>query len=494
MEKGLLKNIFLDTKNNLNLKGYLLTVFSTAIFSILPYYFFIKTSDIKIEKIGIDFWSVMLSVIFIWTFIFKGKVSYDKKNILRFIINNILILGALIFIDGAVIEKLSILINTAFSERNIIFLMISYFLIRVKDIFIFFTAVSGILALIGNEKISFIESGKIFKNSIGKLFTFLFFWVFYTIYAAGCIDLTWFIFNISYIERINLNEIFVYIGVFLNIYIFYFILVFVLSVFKNYLEKPEDKENAEEITLPAVFEKTINALKGRKFKFYGTIAGIYLLCGAGAMAVVYLAIVSDLLYYYPINILIVSAVILGIAAAIQIFITKFCFKFMRDFTEKINFSKFMKIYGCTVIVTILTFIAGTILESIISIISEDNYAAVIFSNGINGFIVFYVGVIQTLMTAFILKNQKGIIKKSFKESLKFFSLKFIFILFGIYNLAGMIMKALEKIRNSYDYELMLRGVVHFPSHIIIFLAVFIFLHTMILAVVIYVIEEKNRKF
>ena len=491
MEKGLLKNIFLDTKNNLNLKGYLLTVFSTVIFSILPYYFFIKTSDIKIEKIGIDFWSVMLSVIFVWTFIFKGKVSSDKKNILRFITNNILILGALIFIDGAVIEKLSILINTAFSERNIIFLMISYFLIRVKDIFIFFTAVSGILALIGNEKISFIESGKIFKNSIGKLFTFLFFWVFYTIYAAGCIDLTWFIFNISYIEHINLNEIFVYIGVFLNIYIFYFILVFVLSVFKNYLEKPEDEENAEEeITLPAVFEKTINALKGRKFKFYGTIAGIYLLCGAGVMAVVYLAIISGLFSF----ILIVFAVILGIAAAIQIFITKFCFKFMGDFTEKINFSKFMKIYGCAVIVTILTFIAGIILESILSIISEDNYAAVIFSNGINGFIVFYAGVIQTLMTAFILKNQKGIIKKSFKESLKFFSLKFIFVLFGIYNLTGMIMRALEKIRNSYDYEVMLRGMVHFPSHIIVFLAVFIFLHTMILAVVTCVIEEKNIEF
>ena len=491
MEKGLLKNIFLDTRNNLNLKGYLLTVFSTVIFSILPYYFFIKTSDVKIEKIGIDFWSVMLSVIFIWTFIFKGKIYSDKQNILRFIINNILILGALIFINGAVSEKLSILINAAFSERNIIFLMISYFLIRVKDIFIFFTAVSGILALIGNEKISFIESGKIFKNSIGKLFTFLFFWVFYTIYAANCLDLTWFIFNISYIERINLNEIFVYIGIFLNIYIFYFILVFVLSVFKNYLEKPKDKENAEEkITLPAVFEKTINALKGRKFKFYGTIAGIYLLCGAGVMAVVYLAIIRGLFSF----ILIVFAVILGITAAIQIFITKFCFKFMRDFTEKINFSKFMKIYGCTVIVTILTFIAGIILESILSIISEDNYAAVIFSNGINGFIVFYAGVIQTLMTAFILKNQKGIIKKSFKESLKFFSWKFIFVLFGIYNLVGMIMRALEKIRNSYDYELMLRGVVHFPSHIIVFLAVFIFLHTMILAVVIYVIEEKNREF
>ena len=491
MEKGLLKNIFLDTKNNLNLKGYLLTVFSTAIFSILPYYFFIKTSDIKIEKIGIDFWSVMLSVIFVWTFIFKGNVSSDKKNILRFITNNILILGALIFIDGAVIEKLSILINTAFSERNIIFLMISYFLIRVKDIFIFFTAVSGILALIGNEKISFIESGKIFKNSIGKLFTFLFFWVFYTIYAAGCIDLTWFIFNISYIEHINLNEIFVYIGVFLNIYIFYFILVFVLAVFKNHLEKPEDEENAgEKITLPAVFEKTINALKGRKFKFYGTVAGIYLLCGAGVTAVVYLAIISGLFSF----ILIVFAVILGIAAAIQIFITKFCFKFMGDFTEKINFSKFMKIYGCAVIVTILTFIAGTILESIISIISEDNYAAIIFSNGINGFIVFYAGVIQTLMTALILKNQKEIIKKSFKKSLKFFSWKFIFVLFGIYNLVGMIMRALEKIRNSYDYELMLRGVVHFPSHIIVFLAVFIFLHTMILAVVTYVIEEKNREF
>lgn len=491
MEKGLLKNIFLDTKNNLNLKGYLLTVFSTVIFSILPYYFFIKTSDIKIEKIGIDFWSVMLSVIFVWTFIFKGKVSSDKKNILRFITNNILILGALIFIDGAVIEKLSVLINTAFSERNIIFLMISYFLIRVKDVFIFFTAVSGILALIGNEKISFIESGKIFKNSIGKLFTFLFFWVFYTIYAAGCIDLTWFIFNISYIEHINLNEIFVYIGVFLNIYIFYFILVFVLSVFKNYLEKPEDEENAgEKITLPAVFEKTINALKGRKFKFYGTIAGIYLLCGAGVTAVVYLAIISGLFSF----ILIVFAVILGIATAIQIFITKFCFKFMGDFTEKINFSKFMKIYGCAVIVTILTFIAGIILESILSIISEDNYAAVIFSNGINGFIVFYAGVIQTLMTAFILKNQKGIIKKSFKESLKFFSLKFIFVLFGIYNLTGMIMRALEKIRNSYDYEVMLRGMVHFPSHIIVFLAVFIFLHTMILAVVTCAIEEKNIEF
>ena len=491
MEKGLLKNIFLDTKNNLNLKGYLLTVFSTVIFSILPYYFFIKTSDIKIEKIGIDFWSVMLSVIFVWTFIFKGKVSSDKKNILRFITNNILILGALIFIDGAVIEKLSVLINTAFSERNIIFLMISYFLIRVKDIFIFFTAVSGILALIGNEKISFIESGKIFKNSIGKLFTFLFFWVFYTIYAAGCLDLTWFIFNISYIEHINLNEIFVYIGIFLNIYIFYFILVFVLSVFKNYLEKPEDEENAgEKITLPAVFEKTINALKGRKFKFYGTVAGIYLLCGAGVTAVVYLAIISGLFSF----ILIVFAVILGIAAAIQIFITKFCFKFMGDFTEKINFSKFMKIYGCAVIVTILTFIAGIILESILSIISEDNYAAVIFSNGINGLIVFYAGVIQTLMTAFILKNQKGIIKKSFKESLKFFSLKFIFVLFGIYNLTGMIMRALEKIRNSYDYEVMLRGMVHFPSHIIVFLAVFIFLHTMILAVVTCVIEEKNIEF
>lgn len=79
MEKGLLKNIFLDTKNNLNLKGYLLTVFSTVIFSILPYYFFIKTSDIKIEKIGIDFWSVMLSVILYGLLFLKEKYLLTKR-------------------------------------------------------------------------------------------------------------------------------------------------------------------------------------------------------------------------------------------------------------------------------------------------------------------------------------------------------------------------------------------------------------------------------
>ena len=56
------------------------------------------------------------------------------------------------------------------------------------------------------------------------------------------------------------------------------------------------------------------------------------------------------------------------------------------------------------------------------------------------------------------------------------------------------MRAFEKIRNSYDYEVMLRGMVHFPSHIIVFLTVFIFLHTMILAVVTCVIEEKNIEF
>lgn len=85
-------------------------------------------------------------------------------------------------------------LKSGFFEENFIFLIIYFFITRIMSIFLFFTAVSGILALIGKEKISFIESGKIFKNSFGKFFTVLFFWLFYELYSYECINTKFLIF------------------------------------------------------------------------------------------------------------------------------------------------------------------------------------------------------------------------------------------------------------------------------------------------------------
>lgn len=510
MEKISLTNIFLDTKKSLNLKGYVFTIFLTVIFLLLPKYIIDITNIDQIANIGIMFWFVLLSVIFTWIFIFKRKIFLNRENILNFIINNVLIMGVLICIKNF----LNTLGKRVFLEGNSIFLITYFFANKITSIFLFFTAVSGILTLIGKEKISFIESGKIFKNSFGKFFTILFFWLFYELYGYECI-------NIGYLMLFSTDEhfysmffsanenLYIYqliisriIELLFDSYIFYFFLVFVSSIFKNYLEKSQIEEIYEDKTsVPVVFERTMDTLKGRKFKFFGTIIGIYFLCGitVSVVSCFFADIMSNSFFYYSLSISgIIAAVIViyGIMILFQIFITKSCFKFLGEFTEKIDFSKFMKIYGYGIAVTILAIIAGTVLTFVteylseltfvIEYLSESNYKLSTLYNGIIYFTVFYFTVIHYMITAFILTGQKGNIKKSFKESLKFFSWKFIPVILGMYKLNGQI---LEKL---YFSHLDLQEFAAVLCDIVMLFVTFAFSNIIVLAVINYIIETKNK--
>lgn len=86
MKEKFLQNVFLATKKNLNFKGYVFTLFSIIIFLILPYSILISIPNIKIEKVGIEFWAILFSVISVWYFAFKEKVFLNKENIIKFII------------------------------------------------------------------------------------------------------------------------------------------------------------------------------------------------------------------------------------------------------------------------------------------------------------------------------------------------------------------------------------------------------------------------
>ena len=501
MKEKFLQNIFLDTKKNLNFKRYVFTLFFTIIFLILPYSILVNISNVNIEKIGIEFWAILFSAISVYFFVFNEKLFLNKQNIIKFIINNILLFGFLIYLRGIINEKIVALCNTAYLEQNIVLFIGYFFIDKIIKVFIFFMAFSGVLALIRKEKISFLEGGKVFFNSFGKFFTILFFWAFYNIYVADYADIRWIIFNILNTSQINQNEIFSIMGILFSSYIVYFIIVFVLTVFKNSL-KNSDKENflEEKINVFNAFEKTINALKGRKIKFYGIIIIIYLLCALTFAIIgcfVPRAVVEAFMFYdyFPNKLIILITIlfILIIPTITQIFIVKSCFKFMGEIIEKINFSKFIKIYSCEIFITILLFIIGFILNKIsftmLTYSAKGNYIAAIFYYGINGVLILYSEIIQITMISSILKNEKGIIKKSFTRTLKFFSWKFIPVLLGIYKLNGMLFANLENIKNS-NYELILRSIVHFPSHMMIFFIIFIFLHTMILIVVNYVIQEK----
>ncbi len=266
------------------------------------------------------------------------------------------------------------------------------------------------------------------------------------------------------------------------------------------MEKSESEEIYEDKnSVPAVFENTLSALKGRKFKFFGTISGIYFLCGVTITAVscFFAAVMSrSLLFYYSPSILeIFTAVIViyGIMIFFQIFITKRCFKFLGKSAEKIDFSKFMKIYGYGVIVAILAVIAVAVLTFLLLYLSENNYELPTFYYGAVYFTVFYFTVIHYMITAFILTGQKGNIKKSFKESLKFFSWKFIPVIFGMYKLNGVILANLNEMQNTYSF--------HFSSEYfavvlcdmpILFVA-FVFSNIIVLAVIEYIIEIENKE-
>lgn len=500
MEKILFVNVFSDTKKSLNLKGYVFTLFFTVIFLLLPNYF-VDTADtdtivIKTAKIIIAFWSVLFSVICAWIFIFKRKVSFNRENILRFIINNVLIMGALMYIKNF----LGTLGNSVI-EENFIFLTIYFFIARIMSIFLFFTAVSGILALIGKEKISIIESGKIFKNSFGKFFTVLFFWLFYELYSYECMNTKFLIFFSTkddfYIYQFIISRI---IEILFDSYIFYFFLAFVSNIFKSYLEKSENEEIYEDKnSVPAVFENTISALKGKKFKFFGTISGIYFLCGITITAVsCFFAVImsgSPLSYYSPniLGILAAVIVIYGIMILFQIFITKRCFKFLGESIEKIDFSKFMKIFGYGVIVAILAVIAEAVLTFLLLYLSENNYELPTLYYGAAYFIVFYFTVIHYMITAFILTGQKGNIKKSFKESLKFFSWKFIPVIFGMYKLNGVILANLNGIQNNYFFHFSSEYFVVVLCDMPILFVAFVFSNIIVLAVIKYIIETKNKE-
>lgn len=500
MKKILFTNVFSDTKKSLNLKGYILTLFFSMIFLFLPNYFVntadTNTADIEITKIIIIFWSVLFSMICAWIFIFKRKIAFNKENILRFIINNILFTGALY-----IYNFLITLSNSGFFEKNFIFLIIYSFITKITSIFIFFTAVSGIFTLIGKEKISFIESGKIFKNSFGKFFTILFFWLFYELYNYEYIN-TIFLISYSarygyYIDRLIISKI---IEILFDNYIFYFFLAFVSNVFKSYLKKSESEEIYEDKnSVFFAFENTIGSLKGRKFKFFGMISGIYFLCGITITAVSCLLVAimprSTLTYYSSILTILTAAIIIyGVMTFFKIFITKKCFKFLGKSTEKIDFSNFMKIYGYGVIIDILAIIVEGILIFLPALLLENNYRLPTLRYGVIYFIAFYFIVVHYMITAFILTGQKGNIKKSFKESLKFFSWKFIPIILGIYKLNGIVLEILETMQDTYFFQFSSKYFATVLCDMTIFFIVFAFSNIIVLAVVNYSLPKEEGVF
>lgn len=504
MEKGLLKKIFLDTKNNLDMKGYIFTIFFTVIFYMLPYYFLSNMADVQVEKINLENWFLLLFMIFFWVIIFKGKIYAGRENILKFILNNILFFGILLFADNIISQKVFYGIQSVQEREEIVFWFVAFFAAEIKDIFILFTAFSGVLALSGKEKISFVEGGKIFKNSLGKFFTAVFFCMFYELYVAGISYIRWCMFEISNPYSFYPGEYFailtVIIKVFFFIYLLYFAVVFVSAVFKNSLEKSEETEISEKNITADIFEETITALKGRKTRFYGMIALIYILCGIVIVIVSFLFAIMMyrfFMYYSFTAILIAVLAGIGIATLTQIFVVKSCFKFLEKPFGKIDFSKFMKIYGGVWAVTILAFIFELTIEKILFVMYRlllKNFGIEnVIPCGMDSFIVFYLGIIQVLITIFVLENEKGVIKKSFKESMKFLSWKYALVVFGIYQMSELITASLSEFYsgNIYEFALLVQRMTHVPFNIVMIFMVFVFIQTMTLFVIKYTTAEKK---
>lgn len=98
-----------------------------------------------------------------------------------------------------------------------------------------------------------------------------------------------------------------------------------------------------------------------------------------------------------------------------------------------------------------------------------------------------------MITVFILTGQKRNIKKSFKNSLKFFSWKFIPVLFGMHKLSGQISKNLEAIQNTYFSHLESQELAAALCDIVRLFVVFAFSHIIGLTVINYIIKTKNKE-
>lgn len=478
MGEILFTNVFSSTKKSLNFKGYIFILLFIGLFLLLPNYA-IKSETVKI---GILFYSALFSMISAWVFIFKRKINLNKDNILKFIINNVIIAGSLIYAKT--------FFNILNFEENLFLFIISSFSNTIIDLFLFFMAISGILTLIGKEKIAFIESGKIFKNSFGKFFTILFFLLFYELYNSQCINVIFLIFfstkNEFRIYQLIISKI---IEIFFSSYIFYFFLTFVSDIFKNYLE------NSENNFAHNIFEKTIIALKERKLKFFGTITGIYILFGIAMTTIIYIFITKTpnfFSYYYSPNMSIIWGtiiIILGVLLASQILVVKTCFKALGESTEKISFSKIMKTIGYGAVILMLAIIIHSTLTYIPSYLLDKMYKLPTLHYGATYFIAFYFGYVYYMIIGYIFSEQKVDIKKAFKFS----SWKIVPIFLGIYKLNGQILDSFKNLEEIYfsDFNLLYFG--QFLINIAILFVIFIFSHTIILAGINYIIESKDKK-
>lgn len=481
MGEILFTNVFSNIKKSLNFKGYIFILLFIGLFLLLPNYA-IKSETVKI---GILFYSVLFSMISAWVFIFKRKINLNKDNILKFIINNVLLAGSLICAKT--------FFNVLNFEENLFLFIISAFSNTLIDLFLFFMAISGILTLIGKEKIAFIESGKIFKNSFGKFFTILFFLLFYELYNSQCINVIFLIFfstkNEFRIYQLIISKI---IEIFFSSYIFYFFLTFVSDVFKNYLEKSENN------FAPNIFKNTITVLKERKLKFFGTIVGIYILFGIAMTTIIYIFITKTpnfFSYYHRPNMSIILGtiitiiIILGVLLASQILVVKTCFKALGESTEKINFSKIMKIVGYGAVILMLAIIIHSTLTYIPSYLLDKMYKLPTLHYGATYFIAFYFGYVYYMIIGYILNGQKVDTKKVFK----FLPWKFVPVFLGVYKLNGQILDSFKDLKEIYfsDFNLLYFG--QFLINIAILFVIFIFSHTIILAGINYIIESKDKK-
>lgn len=511
-------NLFSDVKKHINLKGYFFVVFLFILYveggnriskyiENISYFYYSGKYFFYTEQ-----FMLLIFLILIYKFIFKEKISLSGKNTTKFLINNIIILGVLIYLSGY-INKLvngkliNALENTGYFK--LFQLNLFQFLLSLKDCFIMLAIFSGVLVFIGRKNICVFEGIKIFYKSVGIFFTFIFFWLFNSMHS----NMSFYMRNFSDFTKntMTIEKILLIFNLLIEVYFIYVCFIIALAVFKNYFAENRKIENSE-TAMSLAFEKTLDILKKNKIKFYGKIFGAYILGGITVVAgiLIFYSLMSKQrfyisttqIYFYIILFLFFAIVVTNL---LEVFIIKICFKFMNVNTEKLDFSKFKKIFGGTILMLIIS----SVITSGITVMIEQSIYLSFYTNLKNAlenfttviitlFSFFLIFVTRYFQIMFLIYEEKdeykkqSSLKKGFNLMFKFFSWKFALIVMGINLLSSYIVKAIENFKNNLVFYpdtiiYLMKFMTTLTTIFIIFLTTQIFL----LFIVNYFIEEKK---
>lgn len=508
MQEKFLQNLFFEIKKYLNLKSYLFTVFLFVAYTgingvFLKYlennfgFYYTGNYSFYSEK-----FVIVIFLILIYKVIFKEKILLNGKNIGKFLLNNIVILGILIYLSGYINKIVNSLEQDGYLSYTLFQLNLLKFFLQLKESFVMLVIFSGVLVFIGRKNISIFEGIEIFCKSIGKFFTLIFFWLFTLMFS----HLSYYMRNFNdYIsDRFLINKVLFVIDLLIKSYFIHVCFIIALVIFKNYFVKNienNEVENLEAENVTALaFENTFEILK----KFYGKICGVYILAGiigiglGVAVAQVFSSLILAFIF------------IIGITNLVEIFVIKTCFKFMNISTEKLNFSKFIKIYGGTIFLLIVNFIVISMIFMIIKtervMIYLDFYENVrvnlknFIITIISLFSFYFIFVAHSFQVMFILKESEINEKKesSLKNGLQFmskiFSWKFAVIVAGI-NLLRIY--ATKSIENFKTYLQFYPDTTPFLTNLIVSLftlfIIFLITQSFLLFIVNYFIEKVKLK-